>query len=244
LPRPLPGGGARSIAAAALLLLACGPQAPLSLTITEYDPLSASARPLVEGDVLHLQLPPQGGLVVFIGARLAGDGTPQITLRGRLLGADGQLIGEDSRTTRFVAADDDPTVAVPSPASIAAMANVPVCPGSNGRFSPDDIVTLEVTATEVGSGRTGRAQRMVRPGCHQNDPVVRSLCACECGPSFLPGHCSMRAQGGGAMAQDQFGEAAKRLLDTLAGLGARLVEGPARLRQRGPFGDLDPPRRL
>jgi hypothetical protein len=175
----------------ALLLLACGPRPPLGLTLTEYDPLTLSARALRDGDDLHLQLPPQGGLVLFIGARVFGDGAQEITLTGRLLAADGQPIGQDSRQSRFVAAVDDPTALVPDPASIAAMANVPVCPGANGRFSPGDAATLEVTATEVGSGRTGHARATVRPGCLQGDPGVHTLCVCECAPIYLPGRCQM-----------------------------------------------------
>src|SRR5947209_7399810 len=100
----------------ALLFFACGDDPALppmpDVTPIEVAPamyLSTQALMTVkDGDLIDLVRPPQGGYVLFVGARIKGTKEKVVELRGRLRMASGMVIGQDGRTVTLQPAADDP----------------------------------------------------------------------------------------------------------------------------------------
>jgi len=174
-------------AVALLALVGCGgSNAPLVVHPAEYDPIAETLTPLDDGAQLHLQIPPQGGVVLFIGATVEGMGAVQAQLYGSLT-LGGVSVGNDRRSSRFVRTAGGDAVE-PSLASSVGMANVPVCP-DGALIAMGMKATLQVTVTEDSTGRSGSASLSVVPICQQSDPTLRQFCACECAADFTPGKC-------------------------------------------------------
>ena len=82
--------------------------------------------PLVSGDMVTLAFPPQGGRVIFAGARATNLDGCGVQLEGVIRDETTQQVRLDSRTVNLVPTGDgwgqsDPT-------DISTFANVPVCP--------------------------------------------------------------------------------------------------------------------
>ncbi len=165
------------------------PAGPVSLTAAEYDPLTLLLTDLGDGATLHLQAPPQGGQVVFVGARVRGLVERTVELEASLRAADGSTLGEDQRATDFAPSADDASVFIPDLRSYAGVANVALCPSASATSVDGLAATLEVTVTESQSRRAGSASLSVVPRCTQSDATVLALCRCECAPGFTAGSC-------------------------------------------------------
>jgi PAS domain S-box-containing protein len=85
------------------------------------------------------------------------------------------------------------------------------------------------------------AAEEAEPAPHPDGGRATGLASPRASASRLLGELRRPARRLGGVAQDRLGEAAERLLDPLAALGARLVEGPAGLGERGPLARLDAP---
>src|SRR4051812_21702993 len=90
-------------ALALLLLAGCasGPSGPISLTCAEDDPLTHALVPLSDGADVHLQIPPQGGAVLFIGAEALNLSGGEVVLDAKL-SVDDMLVGEDRRPATWM----------------------------------------------------------------------------------------------------------------------------------------------
>jgi predicted small lipoprotein YifL len=167
-----------------LALAGCGqrPAGPISLTPAEYDPLTRALTPLADGADVHLQIPPQGGAVLFIGAEATNLSDGSIQLDAKLT-VDGALVGEDRRVANWVKTGGH---FAPPLDSYVAMPNVPVCP-AGGLVAVDRPARLKL---ELSDGdRRGSVEIGVTARCAQTEPTVEALCVCECAADFMPGHC-------------------------------------------------------
>jgi hypothetical protein len=173
---------------AALLALvagcASGSAGPLVVTPAEYDPLTLQLTDLVDGATLSLQMPPQGGQVVFVGARVRGLASSLVQLTARLVAGDGSEIGVDTRESSFVAEPGNAALMIPDLHSFAGVSNVPVCPGATSASLDGAHTRLTVTVSEAGSGRMGVATLATILRCQQTDASVRARCQCECAPGY------------------------------------------------------------
>ena len=173
----------RALPAAALALCACGSSpGPSIIQVTPAMYQSTMALLTVnDGDRVDLTRPPQGGFVLFVGARVAHLNEQVVELRGRLRDAkSGALVSEDARTVTMMPTADDPTVFAPDLRSFATVANVPICPSLGSVDLFDQPYTLEVVVTELISMHVGSTTRTVIPSCRQTDPMERMLCQCQC----------------------------------------------------------------
>jgi hypothetical protein len=149
---------------------------PATLTITQRMP-DGGAEDL--GSALVLQVPPQGGHVAYIGARVENFEGCRLELVASLYPPDSGLLAteERRRVDLTVNGGSDPS----DPANFA---NVPVCPNYGTRDFPGLAWTLVVEAKQR-DGRTVSATRTVVPTC----AFGASFCQCECSSGYEFGKC-------------------------------------------------------
>lgn len=144
-----------------------------------------------DADRISLEYPPQGGHVIFVGARVGGLDDEIADLRARLRTPDDdRIIAEEGRVVAFEPTSGTEAIKIPDLRSYSNVANVAVCPPMSGLDHVDRPFVLEVVVTEPSSGRVGSARRLVTPSCLQADPKARGYCQCECAASFVPGSCT------------------------------------------------------
>jgi hypothetical protein len=165
------------------------PSVPLDIIPATYL-TSMQLVDLSDGDHVSLEFPPQGGHVLFVGARVRNFGKTTATLRVRLRSAvDDHIVAEDSRTIAFAPSSADPTLSIPDLRSYTNVANVAVCPMFGSVNIYDQTYTLEVIVTDV-SGATGSVRRSVIPTCMQPGPRDLSYCKCDCAANYVVGQCA------------------------------------------------------
>jgi hypothetical protein len=177
----------RAVISLALAVGCGGAPPPLVVHPAEYDPVAETLTALDDGAQLHLQIPPQGGVVLFIGATVEGLGEAQAQLYGDL-SLGGVSVGNDRRGSRFVRVAGGGDSVGPPLSSSVAMANVPVCP-DGGLVALGMTATLQVTVSDDSTGRSASASVSVVPLCQQSDATLQRFCQCECAADFVPGNC-------------------------------------------------------
>ncbi len=174
--------------------IACGPPPPsgLPLEVVPCEYLTSMRMvDLMDGDPVSLEFPPQGGHVLFIGARARNLDDSVATLRARLRSvADNSIFAEEARTVTFDPSPDDPALKIPDLRTYSNVSNVPVCPSYSAVDLYDHPFTLEVIITESRTGREGSATRTVKPSCKQTDAAALRACKCECEANYVLGKCS------------------------------------------------------
>jgi hypothetical protein len=187
LPRAL-------LLASALAPGACGsafppPSGPITVTPGSYDSVKATLTDLAAGAAIDLIYPPQGGFVVFVGARVRNLTDGVVELRGRLLDATGALTAEDARTVAMRRDASDPFLWLPDLTSYTNVSNIPVCPSQSATDRFNVPFTLEVAVSEPSTGRSASGTVAVTTACRQLDPTQLALCRCECAGGFFLGKC-------------------------------------------------------
>jgi hypothetical protein len=168
------------------------PTGAIGVTPAMYQPTTMTLTPVADGDAIDLTKPPQGGFVLFVGARVMGLSSGTVELRGRLIDpSTGKVEAEDRRTVEMMRSTDDATVWIPDLRSFINVANVPVCPSTSTVDRVDKPFQLEVQVTERATNRVGTAVRQVVPSCRQTDAPTQTLCQCECQANFTIGKCGM-----------------------------------------------------
>lgn len=188
------------------------PAGPLQVLPARLSEDGARLIPLVDGDIVDLVRPIQGGHVLFIGALLRYPADGDGTLRGELRrvdagGGPGPVIVYDERTTAHQAlaadtpapASGEPT-ADPSgwrqiPPDITSVANIPVCPDFFDYDLVDAALVLRIGFKDR-AGREAFADRRVKTRCAQSDPAQQALCRCECQAKYTIDRCFSRPDAG------------------------------------------------
>jgi hypothetical protein len=163
------------------------PGGALTVTPGVYDPLAQSLTDIADGDSIDLVRPPQGGYVVFVGARVRGETERSVEIAATL--TDAAAMETDRRTVTMQPSPTDPTIYQPDLRSFVGVANITMCP-STATVDRDDVpMTLTVRVTESTSRRFGETTRRVTPSCRQTDAHERSICQCMCQTGFSIGKC-------------------------------------------------------
>jgi hypothetical protein len=167
-----------------------GPTEPLEVVPAMYVNATQTLAELHDDDRVSLEFPPQGGHVLFVGARVRNLDDRGATLRGRLRSAqDDSIFAEEARTVSFFPLPEDPTSKIPDLASYSNVANLPVCPSYSSFDLYDQPFILEVIVTSLTSNRTGSARVRVVPSCLQGDPLAAAFCRCDCAANYVLGKC-------------------------------------------------------
>lgn len=143
----------------------------------------------VDGGPVPLVQPPQGGRVVFVGARVTNMDGCGVQLTGALRDETSLQVRVDMRTVNLVSTGDGwgATGTGVLSGSISSFANVPVCPN---QWSTTDVdghrYQLEVDVLDR-AGRTARAVLEVTPYC--SEPASAAYCACTCAAGYSGQPC-------------------------------------------------------
>jgi hypothetical protein len=144
-----------------------------------------SVLPLNDGDTVPMIFPPQGGRVIFAGARATNVDGCGLQLSGLLRDETSRVVTVDKRTVNLVPTGDGWGVSgaanVPVSGAISNFANIPVCPN---HWSTTDVYGheygLEVTIQDRG-GRQLTKKIRVTPQCGEPDRLAECLCICKAG---------------------------------------------------------------
>lgn len=177
-----------------LVLAGCGTSAKpladlgtIAVVPTEYDAGKMTQAPL--GAQLDLVRPPQGGYVVFVGARVTGFAQPTTVELTGLLKEGATVISQDARTVTLEQAPDDPNVWIPDLRSFTSVSNIAVCPSNSTTDRVNATFTLEVQVLDRATGRMGAGDQTTQLVCNQSDAMVKANCTCECQGNFMVGKC-------------------------------------------------------
>jgi hypothetical protein len=162
--------------------------APIEVIVTVRTTDGASID-LKDGDNVPLIFPPQGGRVVFIGARVKNVDPCAVKLSGAIRDVATNQVRIDNRTINLRASGDGYGSSVDG--DISTFSNVPMCPNqwaSTDAFDKPFRVELTVADRE---GRSVSKQAMVTPTCAEADRRDECLCICKkgyvlgevCGPT-------------------------------------------------------------
>jgi hypothetical protein len=155
---------------------------------------------LRDGDPLGIDLPPQGGRVVFIGVRATNLEACGVQLSGALRDEATQQVRVDARTVNLIPSGDGwgtSAIQGTSPTSqLANYSNIPVCPNE---WASTDIFdhpfALEVTLTDRNGRKATKIVHVV-PKCI--DDIQYSRCQCICRAGYHLGDtCAGDAGGAG-----------------------------------------------
>jgi hypothetical protein len=184
-------GGTDSVTCAAGFLGDGGAPA-IELEVLQSD---GTVVPVVQGDTVPLEFPPQGGQVIFVGIRATNVESCALQLTGALRDLATQEVRVDSRTIDLLPTGDGWGVSgMSGMASAANFANVPVCPNEwSSTNIYGNVYGLEVTAQDT-KGHTVTQKIHVTPQC--SEPGLTEECLCECQAGYVLGQaCSVDAGG-------------------------------------------------
>jgi len=146
-----------------------------------------------DGGTIALELPPQGGRVVFAGLRARNVNICGASVQAAMRDpCNGRVVGLEQRPVAWRIAGDG--FAEPAqPGEISDFANIPACPNAAIDHDIDGHpVALEVRLYEA-SGRTTEVVLAVTPQCAAAD----ADCPCTCDSDWVPGEtCPMDPDGG------------------------------------------------
>ena len=141
---------------------------------------------------LPLEPPPQGGYVMYVGARVKNMDACGIEFAGRLLDSAGNEIGFDSRTTSLMIGADG--YGHPG-TDLSNVSNVNGCPQVSTKDIQGQPAKLILTVTDREK-RTLTFTNNVVPTCNHADPNLQQHCICTCSANYFPGKCSLTGDAG------------------------------------------------
>jgi hypothetical protein len=168
---------------------------PPALEIVALRP-DYTVAPVTDGGSIPLMFPPQGGRVLFVGARATNVDGCGLQLTGALRDETSRQVRVDSRTVNLIATSDGwgtTGVGVVSDA-ISNFSNIAVCPN---QWSTTDVFGhtygLEVTVVDR-AGRSAASTVGVVPYC--GEPARASECMCTCAAGYVLGQACPADDGG------------------------------------------------
>lgn len=162
------------------------PALPVELEVRVLDG-DGRALPGADGMRVPLLQPPQGGKVIYAGARARNLALCGAQILASLRDGDeagARIVGLEGRPLRLVDGGDGWAYAA-EPMQASSYANLPLCPNHvSTRDIPENPYRLTVTL-EDSEGREGSASLAVVPYCAEPEHAVE--CACTCAEDYVLG---------------------------------------------------------
>jgi hypothetical protein len=155
---------------------------PIEMELVYLDAEDA-LHPLEDGATLPMIVPPQGGWVVFVGARATNVDPCGLTIKGVLRDPGNEQVRVDERTTRLEPLGDG--WGGPIEGDISTFSNVPTCPNQWASVDlPGNPIELTYAMTDRG-GRTAKRTITVVPECAE--AAFKNSCSCQCRANYVLG---------------------------------------------------------
>lgn len=150
--------------------------AKLELVFLDAD---GQTQPLADDASVPLIFPPQGGRVLFVGARATNVDACGATLTGAIRDPSSKKIQLDKRSVNLTPTGDG--WGRPADGDTSSFANVPACPNNWSETSLFD-GTYELTvALETSDGKTITKTATIHPFCGEPDNEAQCRCICKKG---------------------------------------------------------------
>lgn len=160
------------------------PKQPIVLQVTALGVTNMST-PIVDGMSVDLITPPQGGRVIFIGAKATNLSPCGVVISGSIKDPGNGAVMLDKRTVNLKPQADG--YGTSNDTNISTFANIAVCPNqwsSQNIYDQTYEVTLEITDKV---GRSASQSVMVVPRCAETEPTLYSGCLCTCKQGYTLG---------------------------------------------------------
>ncbi len=164
---------------------------PVQLEVTVADG-SGVSKPLKDGDRVPLIDPPQGGRVIFIGARATNIDACAVKLSGAIRDPLSKQVRFDNRTINLVPTGDG--WGASGEGVISNFSNIPLCPNQwsdQDAFEKEYELTISVADK---SGHTATRTLKVTPFCAE--PAKLDACLCICKKGYVLGEKCTPADAG------------------------------------------------
>jgi hypothetical protein len=155
---------------------------PIEMKLCAMDP-SKVAQDIQDGGTIANIVPPQGGWVVFAGARATNIDPCEVQLKGVLRDTTSGQVSVDERTVNLKAASGG--WGGPIDGDISTVSNIYTCPN---QWASTDIAdnTFELTVSlRDRQNRTASKTIKVVPECAE--PHVKASCQCQCTKGYKLG---------------------------------------------------------
>jgi hypothetical protein len=158
------------------------PAMPVEMTLVALGPDRVS-REITDGSEVAMILPPQGGRVIFVGARVSNISACQLELSGSLRDATTGQVRVDARTVNLRPSTEG--WGGPVDGDISSFSNIPLCPNqwaSTAVYGNPFDLTVSITDPD---GRTASRTIQVTPTCAE--PMFEAQCLCQCQQDYMLG---------------------------------------------------------
>ncbi|MEO7328179.1 MAG: hypothetical protein ABI193_06355 [Minicystis sp.] len=164
----------------------------MELEVLILGPSNASTV-LHDGDMVPLVFPPQGGEVIFAGARATNVDPCGVKISGALRDLDTKLIQVDARTVNLD--DDGDGWGRSTDSDISSFANISVCPNNWSKTNINNTkYELELTVTDRDK-RSVTKRLQITPFCAEE--AYLEFCTCTCKGGYILGQTCDGGAGGG-----------------------------------------------
>lgn len=148
-----------------------------------YRGVDGTTHPLEDGANLPMIVPPQGGWVVFVGARATNVDPCGLTIKGVLRDGASEQIRLDERTTNLEPLGDG--WGAPIDGDISTFSNIPTCPNQWASIDlPGNSIELTYSMTDR-AGRSASSTLDVVLDCAE--PAFKNSCSCQCRADYMLG---------------------------------------------------------
>lgn len=147
-----------------------------------FQDAAGALQPIGAGDV-PLLFPPQGGRVMFVGARVTNVNACAATLTGAIRDPSSKKLQLDKRSVNVAPTADG--WGAPAEGDTSSFANIPACPNQWSETNLYD-GTYELTVLfEDADGKSASATATVHPFC--GEPENEAQCRCICKQGYVLG---------------------------------------------------------
>jgi hypothetical protein len=155
---------------------------PIELELQSLDP-SKVAHDLADGGSVAMIVPPQGGWVIFVGARATNIDPCAVQLSGVLTDPESKQVRIDERTTNLKPTGDG--WGGPIDGDISTVSNIPVCPN---QWASADLFGNPFELTVTLSDRHERsASKTIKVVPECAEPHFKASCSCQCQKDYILG---------------------------------------------------------
>jgi hypothetical protein len=154
------------------------------------DGVSQKLNEVQPGQVIPLEPPPQGGYVLYVGARVINIGAC-VEFRGRVRdpGPSKTEVGYDARGTTLVQHADG--WGWPDPSDNSNVSNPNPCPDYGTADITGGNWELQMVVADRFSARTVEVVQPIVPKCMLSDAATQADCVCTCSANYFLGKCGM-----------------------------------------------------